>query len=327
MSSTITGSEDRMVAGIDIGGTSIKGILSDKNGKVLSFREIPTPQKKADFDQAIAQLVENLATSASVSKIDIEAIGIGSAGQMDRTKGVILTSPNIPALKNHPLAKNIEKITGVRVFLENDATAALVGAWWKGNGNKFRNWVMVTLGTGVGGGAIIDNKIFTGVSGNSMEIGHMTIDYNGRPCSCGNKGCLERYASATALIETVQLHLAEYKESSLHQRIEDAPLTAQMIHEEAQKKDPLALFAMNEIATYLGIGLANVVNILNPEAIILGGGLSEAHKMLIPIIKKVIKERALPGTYEDLMIMPIKDQAQIPALGAIKIALDSLKKD
>ena len=317
-----------MFVGIDIGGTFIKGLLADRAGKVLSFKEVATPDSPKKIENEIYSLIETLATSASISKIDISAIGIGSAGSIDRNKGTIISSPNIKGWKKYPLAKNVEKNTGARVFLENDATVALIGGWWKGHGSKFKNWIMLTLGTGIGGGVIIDNKVYTGQTGNSMEVGHMTIDYNGKSCLCGNKGCFEQYASATALVNYANDNLKNYKNSTLHKRIEETDeLSSKIIYEEVQNGDELATLALNEIGKYLGIGISNLVNIFNPEAVILGGGLSQAHKILIPIIKKVINERALPGLKENVRFMPIKDQSMIPALGAVKIAIDSMNSN
>jgi len=313
-----------MFTGIDIGGTNIKGVLTNKSGKVLSFKSIETPRTPKEIDNSIYNLIETLATSASISKIDIKAIGIGAAGSINKKKGTIITSHNIPTWKNYPLVKKIEKLTGIRVFLENDATAALIGSWWQGNGTRFKNWIMVTLGTGIGGGVIIDNRIYTGQTGSSMEIGHMTIDHNGKECSCGNRGCLEKYASATALLEYTRSNLKRFKDSSIKIRIKDEELTAELIHEEAKKGDALALEAFNEIGSNLGTGITNLINIFNPEAIILGGGLSQAHKLLIPAIQKVVNERALPGMKEKVKYLPIKDQSIIPALGAARMAIDSL---
>ncbi len=312
-----------MFVGIDIGGTNIKGVLADKSGKILSSKETFTPETAEGILDAACLLIENLATSSSISKIDIKAIGIGAAGSIDRKKGIIITSPNIKVWKKYPLAKNIEKRTGAEVFLENDATVALIGGWWKGHGSKFKNWIMLTLGTGIGGGIIIDNKIYTGQSGSAMEVGHMTIDYNGRECKCGSKGCLEQYASATALVNYVNEHLKDHKRSTIRNRIKDEELSSKMIFEEALNNDELAQNALKEIASYLGIGISNLVNIFNPEAIILGGGLSLAHKIIIPIVKKTVSKRSLAGLKENIKFMPIKDQSIIPALGAVKIAIDS----
>lgn len=313
-----------MYAGIDIGGTNIKGVLADNSGKILSERSTITPGTKKEIDKEIGSLIENLATSASISKIDIKAIGIGAAGSIDRNKGIVISSPNISAWKKYPLAKNIEKLTGARVFLENDATVALIGGWWKGNGSRFKNWIMLTLGTGIGGGVIIDNRIYTGQSGSAMEVGHMTIDFEGKLCKCGRKGCLEQYASASALVGYVQENLASYKDSALNKRTPGEELSAKTIFEEAQNGDDLSLKAIETTAYYLGIGVSNLVNIFNPEAIIFGGGLSLAHKIIIPVVKKVVDELALPGLKENVKYLPIKDQSIIPALGAVKMAIDSM---
>ncbi len=311
-----------MFAGIDIGGTNIKGALVNKSGKLLSFQETTTPASSEEIDKTIYSIIENLATSATVSKIDISAICIGAAGSIDRVKGIVITSPNIPSWKEYPLTKNIEKITGTKTFLENDATVACAGAWWQGNGNRYRNWIMVTLGTGIGGAAVIENRIYTGQSGSSMEIGHMTIESNGRKCLCGNQGCLEQYASATALVSFTRENINKFPESSIHEIINKEPLTAKIIYEEAIKKDPLAENAMKEISGYLGIGIANLVNIFNPEAILFGGGLSQAEKIIIPIVKKVVKQRSLTGLKENIKYLTIKDQSKIAAMGAAKLAID-----
>jgi len=316
-----------MFAGIDIGGTNIKGVLVNKSGKLLSFKEIETPRSSEEIDKKIYSLIEILATSATVSKIDISAICIGAAGSIDRTKGVVITSPNIPSWKDYPLTKNIEKITGIKTFLENDATVACAGAWWQGNGTKFKNWIMVTLGTGIGGGVVIDNKIYTGQSGSSMEIGHMTIEVDGRKCTCGNHGCLEQYASATALINFVKENLDKYPDSSINTRTESESLNARIIYEEALKKDTLALAAMEDICNYLGVGIASLINIFNPEAVLFGGGLSQADKILIPLVQKVVKKRALKGLKENVKYLTLKDQAKIAALGAAKLAIDRFNSE
>ncbi len=315
-----------MYVGIDIGGTSIKGVLTNGNGKVLSFLSTGTPGEPPLIVEAIYSLIENLATTASVSKMDIKAAGVGAAGTIDRKKGIVITSPNIPCWHNYPLVKNLSKRTGMTVYLENDATAALAGSWWQGNGMRYRNWIMLTLGTGIGGGVIIDGKIYTGQSGSSMEAGHMTIEKDGRPCPCGNRGCLERYASATALVEYAEEGLKKRKNSgsSLKKRPGEEPLTGEIIFEEAEKGDAFAREALEEMGHCLGIGIANLVNLFNPEAVILGGGLSMAHRYLIPQVKKVVGERALKGCKEKVKFLPIKDQEKIPALGAARIAMDAL---
>lgn len=315
-----------MFVGIDIGGSGIKGILTDRSGKELSFRAINTPSTAKEIDDGIYKLIESLATSATISKIDIKAVGIGSPGPIDRDRGVIVTAPNIPAISNHPIVKNIETITGTKVLLENDATVALIGAWWKENVSKYRNWIMITLGTGIGGGLIIDNKVYTGQSGNSMEVGHMTIEFNGRECPCGSKGCWERYASGPAMVELAQSHLRKNKSSSMAARMKQEPITPLMIFEEAQNKDTVALAVLEEYAVFLGIGISNLVNIFNPEAILIGGGISRAHKFIIPGARQVVNERALKGFKGNVQILPVQDPSKVPCFGAAKIAINSMQQ-
>lgn len=315
-----------MFVGIDIGGTKIKGVLTDSSGKELSFREMETPRTAKEIDECICKLIEALATSATVSKIDIKAIGIGSPGPIDKDKGTILKAPNIPSFNNHPIVKNIEGPTGARVYLENDATVALLGAWWKENVSRFRNWIMITLGTGVGGGAVIDNKIYPGQAGNAMEVGHMTIAFDGRECPCGNRGCWERYASATAMVESAGVHLKKHKGSSILTRMKQEPLTPLLIFEEAMNRDPAALIILEEYAEFVGVGITNLVNIFNPEAILIGGGVSRAHKFILPVVKQVVNERALRGFKGRFQLLPVQEPSKVPAFGAARIAIDMTNK-
>ncbi len=314
-----------MYIGIDIGGTNIKCVLADETGKVLSSGDTPTSEKAKEIDKSIIALIEKLSSEAKIDKSRIKAIGIGAAGSIDRKKGMVVTSPNILCWKNYPLAVNIEKLSGIKTFLENDATVACAGYWWESHDTKIKTFVMVTLGTGIGGGAVIDGRLFTGQNGSSMEIGHMSIEANGKECTCGNRGCFERYASATALVEYTKTNLKKYKNSTLNNRIKTEELNAKMIYDEAIKKDELALKSFDYISVYLGAGIVNIINIFNPEAVILGGGLSKAHKILIPAIKKIVAERGYKGMKENVKFLAVKDQAIIPALGAAKSAMDRLR--
>jgi glucokinase len=305
-----------MFIGIDIGGTNIKGVLTNKGGEIFSSASIPTGKTADDIENGIVSLIDVMTDSKSLPKRSIKALGIGAAGAVDCKKGVIITSPNIRAWENYPLANRIERRVGIRVFLENDATVAVIGEWWMGQGRKYRNWIMLTLGTGVGGGAVIDNKLYTGQSGSSMEFGHMTIDYKGRKCKCGNIGCLEQYASASAIVNSARIALKKDRTSSIHKKIES---------DEARKGDTLAVKLVEEMSYFLGIGVANLVNIFNPEAVILGGGLSRDHRIIIPVVRRVVNERALPGLKDNVKYLAIKNEDKAPALGAAKIAMDSLQ--
>jgi glucokinase len=314
-----------MFIGIDIGGTNIKGVLADKNGKIISFKKISTGKTLAEIENGICNLISGLSLENKQTSCRVEAVGIGSAGSIDKKKGLIITSPNIKSLQNYPIARSLNKATGLKVYLENDATAAITGESWTGLGRNFSNWIMLMLGTGIGGGVIINNKIYTGQSGSAMEVGHMTIDYKGKKCLCGNTGCFEAYASATALIKLTRAKLKRCPSSSINKMITNDMLTSKIVYDAARKGDRLAKEIFNDISFYLGIGISNLVNIFNPEAIIIGGGLSKAHRLLIPNIKKIVADRALKGLKENIKFLTIMDVDKTAALGAAKIAMDACK--
>jgi len=315
-----------MFLGIDIGGTNIKGILLNDEGVIINFIKTLTPITSKDIEIKLLELINNLCTQKSIRKDKIKAIGIGAAGSIEKKKGIVITCPNIKSWNRYPLAINIKKKMGIPVFLENDATVAILGESWKGHGSKFKNWIMLTLGTGIGGGAVINNKLYTGQGGNSMEFGHTSINYRGKKCKCGNKGCLEIYASATAVVRFTKTLIKRYPSSSINKRTENKKLTSRIVYEEAIKGDELSNKVFKRVSFYLGVGIANFVNILNPEAVILGGGLSRAHKLIIPGTKIVVKDRALPGLKENIKFLITKDEEKIPSIGAAKIAMDSFNK-
>ncbi|HPS57849.1 MAG TPA: ROK family protein [Spirochaetota bacterium] len=313
-----------MFAGIDIGGTGIKGVITDNNASIITSDDIPTPGTAREIDLAIAGLLNSMTQQCGIKLNKLKAAGIGAAGSIDNLKGIAIHSPNIPSWNNYPLAAKIESLTGIPVVLENDATVATAGAWLQDNIKGYNNWIMVTLGTGIGGGAVIDNRIYTGQSGSSLEVGHMTIDINGRECPCGNRGCLERYASATALVETTKEYLKIFPDSSLSKRMINEKLSSKMIYEEASNNDALALKSINEISTYLGYGVVNIINIFNPEAVVFGGGLSQGHKLIFPVVKTIVKEHAMKGMKENVKFIHLRRQSRMSAMGAAKMAIERI---
>ena len=234
---------------------------------------------------------------------------------------MILKAPNIPALNNHPIASRLAARVGVRVVLENDATAALVGTKWIECGERYRDWIMITLGTGIGGGAVIDGKVYLGRDGNAMEVGHMSIDMNGRHCPCGSRGCWERYASGTAMTAMAREAGARYPDSAFGS-MKDEAITPQRICELAENGDETAAALIEEYSTYLGIGLANLANILAPEAVYIGGGLSLSWRLFSSRVHAIIEERVLPGIKEKFIMTSVSKPDTIACFGAAKIAMD-----
>lgn len=313
-----------MVIGLDIGGTNIKGVIVDSTGVIRAQTSVPTGKAILETEQHIIQCITILQELSHTNNNEIEAIGIGSAGAIDKHKGIVITSPNIPWWKNYPVVQQIQKLSGCKTFLENDANCAVFGELWLGNGKHFKNWIMLTLGTGIGGGAVIDGVPYTGRAGSAMEFGHTTIDYNGLLCKCGRKGCLECYGSATAVVNFTKSHISMYPDSTIIKRMTQESLTAQLVFEEAQKGDALALYIFNLIGQYLGIGIANLVNIFNPEAVILGGGLSGAHEFFMPHIIQGVQTLALAGMKEDIHYCVTSYGNYTAAIGAAKYAMDNL---
>jgi len=312
-----------MFIGFDIGGTNIKSLLTDENGNILKFLDNRTPSSVKGIELTLRILIESLCTESKIQKSEIKAIGIGAAGTINRKKGIVITSPNIPAWNNYNICSRLKKITGIDVFLENDATAACAGIWWSKIGKKYTNFITVTLGTGIGGGAVIDGKLFTGQNGSSMEIGHMSLDPEGELCPCGNRGCFELFSSATAIVKFVLSQKKLLKDSTLSHYAENQ-IDSKIIFQEAIKGDPLSLMAFERAATFLGIGIANLINILNPEAVIISGGLSAAEKLLLPKAKEIVQQRAMKGLKENVKIIALKNQSIYAALGAAKIAKDNM---
>lgn len=314
-----------MFIGIDIGGTGIKGVLADREGVIFASGRTPTPKTAKEINQAIDSLARNLAKDADVPFSKIKGIGIGSAGSIDSDRGKVITSPNIPAWHNYPLAKEVEKLTGKKTFIENDATVAVLGELWIGRGAKYRNWFMLTLGTGIGGGAIVDGQLLRGRNGVAAEFGHIPMDHKGKPCGCGGIGCFEQYASATALIALAKELCAKYPKSNVAAYAKSQPLNAKVICEEYKTGDPLAKEAVDTVAYYLGVGIAALANVFNPEAVIIGGGISRNLAIFLPGIRKEIDRRAVRGIREKIVIAAVKHEDKGPALGAIRNAIDRLE--
>ena len=310
-----------MFIGIDIGGSSIKGAVISSEGDWLHFTSTATAKTKDVIVNDILSLMSILVKSQNAALADITATGIGSAGSLDRDAGTIISIPNIPALSDFPLASRISERTGSPVYLENDAKVAVEAEMWKGNGSRYSNWILLTLGTGIGGGAIIDGKLYTGQHGSAAEFGHTTIKFDGIQCPCGSTGCLEQYASAAAVVRMTREHLKLHPDSTLNTPAQSGKLDAEMIYKEAMRGDGCASEVMQMTGSYLGIGIANMVNIFNPEAVIIGGGLSGAYELLLPVIRETVHQRALPGMREDIDYHVISEPTKAPAFGAAHIAM------
>ncbi len=278
--------------GVDLGGTNIRAALVDINGVV---RRKQKTRCSGDFLNNLFGLLEELYESG------LKGIGLAIAGTVDKERGTITSSPNIPGIEGIDIVRILKDKFGVPVYLDNDAALAALGESFAGAGKGLKSFVMLTLGTGIGCGVIYDNSLLD----IAAELGHMTVEPDGRSCPCGGKGCLEAYAGARAISNSVLKEITSGTVTSLSRdwKGEGSSITPKEIFKQALEGDALALGELKNAGRYLGIGIANAVNIFSPEAVILTGGLTGAWDIYV---KEAIEEasgRAFKGLFDKTRIM------------------------
>lgn len=287
---------DKPVVAVDIGGTKFIAAIIDRKGKMLS-RVYKLTRDEDGPGKVIKRLTATIHEAIETAGLDIKGIGaisMAAAGIIDIKRGVITESPNLQGWRNISLDSVLGREFALPVFLLNDASAAALGEQCFGAGAGINNLIYITVSTGIGGGFIINGELYNGASGSAAEIGHMIIRIDGPRCNCGQNGCLEAMASGTAM-SRMAVERIRKGESSLLLDMAGGKLpavTAQLIARAARRKDPLALSVIEEAAYYLGIGMSNLVNLLNPQMIIIGGGVSAMGSMLLRPARKSMKEHA-----------------------------------
>ena len=277
-----------MKIGIDVGGTNLVAALVDAKGNICKKEQSPVEHGCTDVE--LCNRIHQLARLVSDEEVAVTSVGIGIPGLVDSKNGVIVKTPNLP-FENTPIRELFQKEWDIPVYLGNDANCAAIGEYHAGAAKGAESVLMVTLGTGIGGGFVYKGKLFEGHYHGAMEIGHMIIEKGGRLCGCGKRGCFERYASATALIHTAGEWLPNAKTSVLWGLCNGDPanLTGAMVFQGAKLRDSVAISAVENYTTYLAIGLSNLINVLQPEVICLGGGISHApgELLLDPLCEKL----------------------------------------
>jgi glucokinase len=245
-------------------------------------------------------------------------------GAVDSDKAAVLQSPNLPSLVNFALKEELEQRLGWPIFLENDANAAAVGEMWLGAARGCRDVVSVTLGTGVGGGVILDGKLWRGSHGSAGEIGHTTVDpFSGLKCKCGNTGCLELFASATAIVRMTRENLSLFPGS----RLKSDELSAEKVYEAGRSGDELALAVFKRFGMYLGIGLANLMNLIDPQIIVIAGGAVNGWDLFAGEMYRQVEERAFRATAQQVKIARAECGDNAGLLGAARLAMAGLRQD
>ena len=279
--------------GIDIGGMSVKAVILDSEKRPLGDDCAPTPSGGDALCDAVAELADSLMARCGAKKEDV-SVGIGCPGVIDSKRGILVFSGNL-RLKNFPLASGVEKRIGIPVKITNDANAAALGEAAFGAGKNYKDSILVTLGTGVGGGIIIDGKLFEGHNSAGAEIGHMVIERHGDHCTCGRRGCFEAYCSATALIRRTRLQMEENTDSAMWTKYTADTATGRTAFEFCDS-DIAAKEVVDWYLMYLACGLANLANIFRPEVIMLGGGVSEEGERLTVPLQKLVDAELFGGT-------------------------------
>ena len=283
--------------GVDIGGTTCKMGLFDTSGRLLDKWEIPTNKENrgAGILSDVAAAVEAKLVKEGIGKDEVAGIGVGVPGPVN-SQGVVSGCVNV-GWGTVDVEAELGSLTGFAVKAGNDANVAALGEMWQGGAKGCKDVIMVTLGTGVGGGIIVDGKVVAGFDGAGGEIGHITIDpAEQETCNCGRRGCLEQYTSATGIVRLAKKKLAaDPRETSLRNH---EPLTARDICDEAKAKDAAALELVDEVCKILGTALSNIACVVNPEVIVIGGGVSKAGEILTERVQKYYKEAAFPACRE-----------------------------
>ncbi len=262
--------------------------------------------------------VKGVETILAKNKLKIQGIGIGCPGVVSIKKGIVENAPNLPGWKNVKLGPIIKEKFGYKVHLENDANAAAIGELMFGAGKKFDSFVMVTLGTGVGGGIVFNKKIFRGEFGAAGEIGHISIDVNGPKCNCGSTGCIEAYAGNSYLKEQIRSELKDYPDSKVWKLIENdlSKVSPRIIQAASEKKDAYAKFVIERMGKQLGAALASLSNLLDISTFIIGGGVAGFGKPLLDSARKTISERVLLSLRSRVLVIPAKLQNEAGIKGA-----------
>jgi glucokinase len=314
---------DRVVIGVDLGGTNTRTALVNREGTVLD-KQKETTNAAGGHERVIAKLIGNInrqRENAGRLGRTVIAVGVGAPGVIHEQSGVVVKSPNFPDWNNLPLRKTLELELGIPVFIENDANAAALGEQWRGAGSGIQSMIFLTLGTGVGGGIILGGKIWHGADGMAGEVGHMTISPDGRRCGCGNTGCLEMYASSRGIVMTFG-EIGSQQDAAVPLR---TGITSEQVYQSARSGDPIAVRVMRDMGRSLGIGIANLINIFNPEMVVIGGGVRDAWDLFIDATRDEIRKRAFEYPAERTKIVPSVLGDDAGMVGAAAVALQKIE--
>ncbi len=315
----------KVVIGMDLGGTNIKTALVSTEKKVIAKDSRPSNAEKGPEGvmDAMESAVTDLLQESKVSRSNVIACGIGAPGPMNWQTGVVYSPPNLLGWENVPLAQLMHQRLNIPCYVDNDANVACYGEYWLGAGQGTESMSVLTLGTGVGGGMVVFGQLMRGIDGTAAELGHIKVQRDGRMCGCGCKGCLEAYASVSGMIRTAVDAIGDYPDSSLYKKYNDKldELTGKAISDAAKKGDAFAKWVFEETATWLGLGIASLINLQNPERIVLCGGMIDAGDVLFEPVIRIAKANAFSVPAKRCEIVPAGLGSDSGVIGAAGCAL------
>ncbi|HVZ79149.1 MAG TPA: ROK family protein [Gemmatimonadaceae bacterium] len=317
---------EHFIIGVDLGGTNIvAGAMPVDGSRTIAVNSIPTHAESGaeGVVDRIAGLIDTVMREAQeqagIPRDAFRGIGIGAPGPLDRERGLVIVAPNL-GWRNFPLRDRISSRFNLPTTLDNDANCATVGEWWRGAARGGRHVIGITIGTGIGGGLILDGKLFHGASDVAGEIGHTTIDLNGRHCKCGNYGCLEAYASGPAIATRArEVLVREGTDSLLPQMVHGDldKITAETVYDAAKQGDPVAHEIVRDTARYLGAGVANLLNIMNADVVVVAGGVTRAGDRLFTPLRAEVRRRAFQPAVDAARIVPGELPGTAGVVGAV----------
>jgi len=295
-------------AAVDIGGTKIAVAIGTADGQVLARHQNQTPVNPEEGVAWIGKILQKWKSEDAYGRGILQAVGVGCPGPLDRNLGIILKAPNLGSWNRYPLGQSLHDLLGIPVYMENDANMAAIGEYHYGSGVGCQDMVYVTVSTGIGGGVIVNNQLVRGVDDSAGEIGHMTIDPQGALCNCGNHGCLEAMASGTAIVrlarERMDAGIGSAKLEALLQK--GNKLSAKGIAEAAGKGDKVAASIIEEAMINLGIGIGNLITVLSPERVVIGGGVAKIGEVMFATINREIRKRVKLVPVDKIRVIPAK---------------------
>lgn len=323
-------SREQFIVGVDLGGTNIvAGAMPVDGSREIGMRTLPTQagngaESVADRIAAMIEtVVADVQRETGAERDDILGVGIGSPGPLDRERGVVIVTPNL-GWRDYPLREEISSRVSMRATLDNDANCATLGEWWCGAARGGRNVIGMTLGTGIGGGLILDGRLYHGASDTAGEIGHTSIESNGRRCKCGNYGCLEAYCSGPAIAERAREAMESEASPGMLALVNGdmSALTAHVVYEAARQGDPVARGVVRDTARFLGTGISNLINIFNPDTVVLAGGVTQAGEALLDPLCAEVKRRAFKPAVDACRIV----LGQLPVSAGVVGAVATFKQ-